>query len=368
MGGREMTNCYVALRNGVIDAITHHKPHHGTVLDLGELDLVPGVIDLHSDGLNTRRHPRPGTDFPMEAVLLHADTEAISNGVTTQCFCVTIDEDLAGSADLVDPLHWLGILEQHRLRLRTDSYLHARFELSSTLSALPQGLLNNRATLIASYMVHAPGVGQYAHDQAAWRERYLRLDPNTPTSKENLASERCARAADTFASRSRVADAALKAGITLASHDDVTPRDTIEAARVGASIAEFPLTMEAATHARSMGLGVVLGAPNAWQGRSHLAWLSARTAVSAGVVDALVSDYLPASMLEAAYCLVREGCTSWAGAMNLVTQGPARLVGLTDRGEIAEGLVADVAAVDLSTGTPVVRQVWRTGIPRLGLV
>lgn len=49
----------------------------------------------------------------------------------------------------------------------------------------------------------------------------------------------------------------------------------------------------------------------------------------------------------------------WAEALNLVTQGPARLADFTDRGQIAEGLSADLAAVDMSAGTPFVRQAWR---------
>jgi alpha-D-ribose 1-methylphosphonate 5-triphosphate diphosphatase len=125
--------------------------------------------------------------------------------------------------------------------------------------------------------------------------------------------------------------------------------------------------MEAATEARRLGLGIIVGAPNAWLGRSHLSWLSARTAIHAGVVDALVSDYHPPSMLQAAYGLQRDGCSSWADALNLVTRGPARLAGFCKRGEISAGFVADLAAVDTAMGTTIVRQVWRNGTPRLRL-
>ena len=72
-------------------------------------------------------------------------------------------------------------------------------------------------------------------------------------------------------------------------------------------------------------------------------------------------------MLQAAYALAQDECASWAEALNLVTQGPARLADFTDRGQIAEGLSADLAAVDMSAGTPIVRQAWRNGAPRLGL-
>ncbi|MET4432042.1 alpha-D-ribose 1-methylphosphonate 5-triphosphate diphosphatase [Mycolicibacterium sp. 624] len=368
VGGREMAYPFVTIRGGIVEEVSRHSPRRNQVTEIRSLDLIPGVIDLHSDTLSRRRQPRPGTRFPLGSTVAQADTEAISNGVTTQCLCVTIDRDLTVWGDVADPLEWLNALESQRSRLRTDCYLHVRFELSAELLPLPGRLLDSGATRMVSYMVHAPGVGQYAHDRLAWQELYLRSHPGAPEERARLASARRVRAQDTSAARLRVAEAARTAGIPLASHDDVTPADVVAAASVGASISEFPLTIEAAIEARRLGMSVVVGAPNAWQGRSHLAWLSARTAVRAGMVDAMVSDYHPSSMLEAAYSIVRDQCVSWADALNLVTRGPARLAGFSDRGEIAEGLVADIAAVDVTAGTPLVRQVWRNGAPQLGLV
>lgn len=365
--GREMAHPFVSIRGGVIEEVSRHGPRSGEVIELGALDLVPGVVDLHSDSLGRRRQPRPGSRFPVGPTLLHADTEAISNGVTTQCLCVTVDRDLTEWGGLAAPAEWLDALQEQRSRLRTDSYLHLRFELSTELDPLPWRLLDRRFTRMVSYMVHAPGVGQYTHDPSAWQELYLRSHPGTSAEREHVASARRKRAGDTAAARSCVADAARACGIALASHDDITPADAATAACVGASITEFPLTLEAAAEARKRGMGVVVGAPNAWQGGSHLAWLSARAAIRAGTVDAMVSDYHPSSMLAAAYSLVRDECASWAEALTLVTRGPARLAGFDDRGEISEGLVADLVAVDAAADAPLVRQVWRNGAPQLGL-
>lgn len=365
--GREMADPFVTIRGGVVEEVSRHSPRRNQVTEIRSLDLIPGVIDLHSDSLCRRRQPRPGTRFPLGPTIAQADTEAISNGVTTQCLCVTIDRDLTAWGDVVDPLRWLDALVSQRSRLRTDSYLHVRFELSAEQLPLPGRLLDRGSTRMVSYMVHAPGVGQYTHDHVAWQGLYLGSHPGAPEERARLASARRVRAQDTSAARLLVAEAARTAGIPLASHDDVTPEDVVTAAGAGATISEFPLTIEAAVEARRLGMSVVVGAPNAWQGRSHLAWLSARAAVRAGVVDAMVSDYHPCSMLEAAYSLVQDQCASWADALNLVTRGPARVAGFSDRGEITEGLVADIAAVDVAAGTPLVRQVWRNGVAQLGL-
>lgn len=366
--GREVAGPFVTIRNGLVEEVGRHGPRGGRVVDIRSLDLVPGVVDLHCDSVNRRRQPRPGTRFPLSSSLVQADTEAISNGVTTQCICVTIDEDLTQWGDVAHPAEWWRALGSGRCRLRTDSYLHLRFELSAELAELPTGLLDAEFTRVVSYMVHAPGVGQYALDGQAWHRLYPGRYRVAPEEWRRLASRRADRARDVTTARSRIADAARAAGIALAAHDDVTIADITAAAQVGATISEFPLTLEAAAHARRVGLGVIVGAPNAWQGRSHLAWLSARTAVRAGMVDAMVSDYHPASMLAAAYSLARDECATWAESLNLVTRGPARLAGFYDRGEIAEGLAADLVAVDAADDTPLVRQVWRNGVPQLGLV
>ena len=58
VAGRERSRCYITIRNGLIDAVTQHKPQGSEEVELGTLDLIPGVIDLHGDSLNSRRQPR----------------------------------------------------------------------------------------------------------------------------------------------------------------------------------------------------------------------------------------------------------------------------------------------------------------------
>ena len=50
-----------------------------------------------------------------------------------------------------------------------------------------------------------------------------------------------------------------------------------------------------------------------------------------------------------------------AAAMALVTRNPARALGLTDRGELAPGLRADLARLRFGGPAPVVKSLWRLG-------
>jgi alpha-D-ribose 1-methylphosphonate 5-triphosphate diphosphatase len=74
----------------------------------------------------------------------------------------------------------------------------------------------------------------------------------------------------------------------------------------------------------------------------------------------LSSDYVPASLLHAAFLLQKDGL-SLPQAIATVSRNPARLVGLDDRGEIAAGLRADFLRVRVVEGIPVVLETWKAG-------
>lgn len=103
-------------------------------------------------------------------------------------------------------------------------------------------------------------------------------------------------------------------------------------AQHGARISEFPVTREAADAAAAQGLGTVMGAPNAWRGGSHLSGLSAREALTAGVLHALVSDYHTGSLLAAVDAPAAAGTCPLATAVRLVTGVPRRSPAWTTAG------------------------------------
>ena len=108
-----------------------------------------------------------------------------------------------------------------------------------------------------------------------------------------------------------------------------------------------------------------MGAPNVVRGGSHSGNVAAVDLAKLGLLDALSSDYVPASLLHAAWLLTGEAGFSLPEAVAVVTAKPAAMVGLDDRGRIAAGLRADFIRVrppDNSHGhCPVVSAVWRAG-------
>ena len=87
-----------------------------------------------------------------------------------------------------------------------------------------------------------------------------------------------------------------------------------------------------------------------------------RTLARDGVLDILSSDYVPASLLMGAFDLARRiNGYGLAAALRTVTLHPARAAGLTDRGQIAAGLRADLVRIRVVQNLPVVREVYRGG-------
>ena len=151
----------------------------------------------------------------------------------------------------------------------------------------------------------------------------------------------------------RLGAAARELGVPMLSHDDTRTAARDWYRERGATIAEFPMHESVARAAREAGDGIVFGAPNAARGGSHLGGSpSAADMVEAGLCDALASDYHYPAMLVAVARLVDERRASLPEAWSLVSAGPARLMGLDDRGRIEVGRRADLVLVDWPDGGP----------------
>jgi alpha-D-ribose 1-methylphosphonate 5-triphosphate diphosphatase len=129
-----------------------------------------------------------------------------------------------------------------------------------------------------------------------------------------------------------------------------------------ASICEFPLTLEAAAAACNNGLAVVMGAPNAWRGSSHLSNLSARDAIAAGVVDVLTSDYHSGSLARAAVAIGEAGVAGIDSAVAMLTTHPRRVIASSSSatGSLTPGQPADLVAVRTEPMAAVVAT-WSSG-------
>jgi alpha-D-ribose 1-methylphosphonate 5-triphosphate diphosphatase len=160
----------------------------------------------------------------------------------------------------------------------------------------------------------------------------------------------------------RIAALARQHKTPMLSHDDSQTRTRDYYRELGATTAEFPMHERVFVAARAAGDHIVLGAPNAMRGGSHLGSPGAADMIARGLCDILASDYFYPAMLGAMVKLHGDGVAPLQDLWKLVSLNPARAMGLTDRGRIAPGLRADLVLLDWPEGqTPAPLRTWVAG-------
>jgi len=248
--------------------------------------------------------------------------------------------------------------------LRVEHFLHLRCEVPTpTVVEEASALMGRSDVRLASLMDHTPGQRQF-RDERKLRDYYLGKNGGlTEAALDQLFRRRLEnQAAYAKGNYRQLVDLAKAHATPLASHDDTTLEHVAEAIRDQIVIAEFPTTIEAAEALHEAGIRVLMGAPNLVRGGSHAGNVATADLARVGVLDALSSDYMPASLLMAALRLpaVAPGI-DLAAAIRTVTKTPAEAVGLDDRGEIAIGKRADLIRVHVASDVPIVRTTWQRG-------
>jgi len=356
----------VAVRDGVIAAVDDTVSALPDAIDLAGDYLIPGLVEVHTDNLEKHFAPRPGVRWPSRAAVLAHDAQVATAGITTVFDALAVGDIRADSArrrDLEDMANTLEGAQGDGL-LRADHRLHMRCEVScDTLEELIAPFASHALVGLISVMDHTPGQRQFL-DDAQYRTYYKQKWAIDDAELDRFIA-RQREVAHRYAgpNRKMAAGIARERAVPLASHDDATAEHVAEAADLGVSLAEFPTTPEAACAAHAQNIQVIAGAPNLVRGGSHSGNVSAKHLATDGLVDILSSDYVPYSLIQAAFLmhLDQDVAMPLPQAMATVSRNPARAVGLEDRGEIAPGLAADLVWLHQTGDLPVVRGVWRRG-------
>lgn len=335
-----------------------------------DLLLVPAAVDLHLDNLVQRRRPRATVSLDYPAVIAALDAECAAAGIATVCAAARCEDAPHKGISFTDAAVLAAAVEALAPFLSCDWRLHARVELTDehALEALRAVLAASSRVVLISIIetsLQRSRFGSLAETVAFYAQDWSISEAEV----EEVFTVDPAQLAMIAHRRKEVAKLALARGIVLASHDDRTPEHIEQGFDLGARIAEFPLTIEAARRAHELGMHVVLGAPNAIRGRSTSSGnVLAADAVAAGVCDVLCSDYLPSSLQAAPHALGSAGAAPLPSAIDLVSVNPAAVIGLPDVAiEVGGPLTASlrwVRPVGNEAGGPgehVGMALWRNG-------
>jgi alpha-D-ribose 1-methylphosphonate 5-triphosphate diphosphatase len=376
LADRIVEDALVAVRGGVIAAVEPHPPGLAADVDGQGLLCVPGLVDVHSDGLEKERLPRPGAELPLEFALLSFEGKLRAAAVTTVFHGAGFEEShgrglarsVAGAEQVcaaVAAARAEGLVD-HRILYRLDvrcpeGLAGLRRQLASDRGTRPTAAPGPGPALV-SHEDHTPGQGQYA--DRGYYERYLvgtrgMSGQEAAQHVDELIEDRNGRLDVREEALAWLAGRAHAGRVRLLGHDPSSADEIDELVSRGGAVAEFPTTATAARAARERGLPVVMGAPNVLRGGSHNGNASGRDLVAAGLVTALASDYLPSGLLAAAFALATDAVVDLPAAIRLVTAGAAEVAALPDRGSLAPGLRADLALIAAGPRWPVVRSVLR---------
>ncbi|WP_245760208.1 alpha-D-ribose 1-methylphosphonate 5-triphosphate diphosphatase [Roseivivax halotolerans] len=331
----------VAFANGRFDAEIDAR-----VVDASGFRILPGIVDAHGDGFERHVAPRRGALRDTQGGLFATAAELAANGVTTAYLAQfwSWEGGLRGP-DFAEEVFaaWAAMRADVpvdlRVQLRLETHLLDEFSRAETAIA----------TYGIDYLVFNDHL---AHDRLAEGRQPKQMtgqalkSGRSPEAHFALLLELHRNGPRVDAAVSDLAERLRAQGVRLGSHDDGDAETRARLRGQGLRIAEFPETLDAAEEARRGGDGIVMGAPNVVRGSSHKRNVAAIELIEAGLCDALASDYHYPAPLSAVLRLVERGICDWPAAWSLVSDGPAGLLGLSDRGRIAEGLRADFVVLD----------------------
>ncbi|WP_227267562.1 alpha-D-ribose 1-methylphosphonate 5-triphosphate diphosphatase [Roseobacter weihaiensis] len=318
-------------------------------VDLTGYIVLPGIIDVHGDGFERHVAPRRGAMMQIAEGLLSTEAELAANGITTAVLAQFVSWE-GGLRGLEFADRVFSAIRTTAPTLVTDVRAQLRFE--THLLDLYEEVPDLVAQWGVDYVVfndHLP------HDRLAQGRQPPRMVGQALKAGRNpdvhfqMMKDLHAQSATVPVALDKLCGRLSAADIRLGSHDDATRtgRDIWHAR--GAHVAEFPETQEAAEAARASGDLIVLGSPNVVRGGSHKGNASATELAALGLCDALASDYHYPSPRRAALHLTQTGVLSLPEAWALVSEGPARVLGLKDRGVLAPGKRADIVILDRET-------------------
>ena len=330
--------------------------------------LLPGLVELHTDHIESHYKPRPGVTWDARLAAQAHDAQIAASGITTvfDALCVGLDERRLSGRELralIDAVQD----QQAKGLLRAEHFTHLRCEVSSPdILAAYEAFEGEGSVRLVSLMDHTPGQRQFQRlDQH--RLYFQGRNGLSDAAYEAFVAKLTAQAARySDPHRREIAARAQARGVALASHDDATAAHVAEAVRDGVSVAAFPTTVEAAEASRRAGMAVLMGAPNIVRGGSHSGNVAAGELAGLGALDILSSDYVPYALLQAAFLLAEFDGYDLPRAVRAVSKTPAEALGLHDRGALLPERRADIVRVrldhaDETAARPIARAVYVRG-------
>ncbi|MEO1379966.1 MAG: alpha-D-ribose 1-methylphosphonate 5-triphosphate diphosphatase, partial [Pseudomonadota bacterium] len=121
----------IVFHDGVITEITEEVSAVGEDMD-GDY-VIPGLIELHTDHLESHYSPRPGVRWNLTAAIQSHDSQIASSGITTVFDCLRLGSDEDGGFQKGEMRSMSMAIQNSQAdgRLRAEHRIHLRCEVSA---------------------------------------------------------------------------------------------------------------------------------------------------------------------------------------------------------------------------------------------
>jgi len=352
---------------GIVNALP--KIPMDQIIDAHHHYIAPGFIDIHNDKIEQFICPRPTSIMNFDLAMNECERELLLQGITTIYHSLALfkdnffgtsplrtKENVMKLADLIQKRFEQSNLIRHRFHLRIEIDNLDAYDIAKTM------ILNHKVHEI-SFMDHTPGQGQYKNLEiyektiSSYKGKEIEtlgFDGvlNYHENKQTLSFEQI----------KELTELAHQNKITVASHDDDSLEKLMLNKKINVDISEFPITLEAAKHAKKLGFKTVAGAPNILLGGSHSGNMNASHAILENCIDILCSDYYPAAMLHSVFIMNQKEHVPLHEMINKVALNPASAMNINeDYGSIEIGKKADLLLINFENNFPVINQIFVDG-------
>ena len=320
------------------------------VMDLSGYIILPGIVDLFATGFERQIGPGGRIAMPLPAALRATDREAAANGVTTAFLAQRWSwEGGTRSPDFAEAL--LQALAAYRGEALTDLDVALAIETHSVGSA--DRLLATAARHGLRLAFFTDTLGDAAIAARETPDAFLAAAARAGrTAAEHLAAIETARLDHPQVPRHlcTLATGFDGMGLRYGSIGDPDAETREHMSLIGARVCGLPGTIQVARAAQAVDDPILGSAADVLPGigPAHVPG-DAFELMEAQLCDILVSDFHYPALPAAAFYLADAGLMPLPESWGYLSERPARLAGLPDRGRIADGLRADLVIVNAET-------------------
>ena len=340
------------------------------IIDCSGQYILPGLIDIHSDMLETVIVPRKGLVFDLDLALYEADRQLISQGITTIFHSISI-----ANSTICNRKRTLSVSQMVAIgdaiceicpELLIHHRFHARLEMNTIeaynaiLQRVKQGKIHE-----LSLMNHTPGQGQYASLDMFKVEIKKQYGDISDVKIEEIIKACQEKPLLSEMQINQLLHTAIANKIPVAFHDLETNEQLSFMQRYGIRIGEFPLNAEIAANSSNLKILNLVGAPNILKMKSHNNNASAIELLQHKWAQIICSDYYSPALLTAVFMLPKVTTLTLPEAVSYATYYPAMAVCIDNQyGSLIPGKKADIIVVNYDGTIPKVVQTYVDGVKR----